>query len=360
MATTLDWQPDHLDGYQQLVFELGRDPDGEGEVAAVLVRRQPRADEAVHGAVLYVHGFSDYFFQTELADFFAARGLAFYALDLRKCGRARRPGQTAHYVSDLAYYDDELERGLSAVAEAHPGAPVLLAAHSTGGLILPLWMDRRRAKAGAAPATGVVLNSPWLDLQIYPAARRAVLTQALRVLAKIVPFRTLKQAPGVYTSTLHTSGTGEWEFDLEFKPLLGFPVSFGWLNAVRRGQIRLHRGLDIGVPSLVLRSDRTDLSGRYSDLSDRADLVLDVEQIAGRSSCLGRENTVVIIEGARHDVFLSAPDVRGRAYAALGEWLDQHPEVTGAATPAPSGGVADVDTDVAWLASAPEASEERR
>jgi alpha-beta hydrolase superfamily lysophospholipase len=330
MATTLGWQPDSLEGYQQQVFELGRDPDGEGEVAAVLVRRQPQAGEAVHGAVLYVHGFTDYFFQTELADFFAARGVAFYALDLRKCGRARRTGQTAHYISDLAYYDEELERTLAAVAEAHPGAPVLLAAHSTGGLILPLWVDRRRTKEGVAPITGLVLNSPWLDLQIYPAARRAMLTQALRVLAKVAPFRALKQSPGVYGSSLHTSGTGEWEFDLELKPLTGFPVPFGWLNAVRRGQVHLHRGLDTGVPSLVLRSDRTDLSGRYSDLSDRADLVLDVEQIASRSGCLGTENTIVTIKGARHDVFLSLPDVRGRAYAALGEWLDQHPEVTGA------------------------------
>jgi alpha-beta hydrolase superfamily lysophospholipase len=330
MATTLDWQPDPLEGYQQMVFELGRDPDGEGDVAAVLVRRQPGADETAHGAVLYVHGFSDYFFQTELADFFAARGLAFYALDLRKCGRARRPGQTAHYVSDLAYYDDELEHALAAVAEQHSGAPVLLAAHSTGGLILPLWLDRRRTKRTVAPVTGLVLNSPWFDLQVYPDARRAVLTQALRVLAKVAPFRTLKQEPGVYGDTLHASARGEWEFDVELKPLAGFPVSFGWLNAVRRGQVRLHRGVQIGVPSLVLRSDRTDLSGKYSDLSDRADLVLDVEQIAGRSGCLGDKNTVVTIEGARHDVFLSSPEVRGRAYAALGDWLDQHPEVTGA------------------------------
>jgi alpha-beta hydrolase superfamily lysophospholipase len=330
MASTLDWQPDVLDGYQRHVFELGRDPDGEGEVAAVLVRREPGAGEAVHGAVLYVHGFSDYFFQTELADFCAARGLAFYALDLRKSGRARRTGQTAHYVSDLAYYDEELERALAAIAEAHPDAPILLAAHSTGGLILPLWLDRRRARPAVVPVAGLVLNSPWLDLQAYPAARRAVLTQALRVLGKVAPLRALKQPPGVYGGTLHVSGTGEWEFDLELKPLAGFPVTFGWLNAVRRGQVRLHRGLDIGVPSLVLRSDRTDLSGRYSDLSERADLVLDVEQIAGRSGCLGRDSTLVTIEGARHDVFLSRPEVRARAYAAVGEWLDQHPEVTGA------------------------------
>ncbi len=150
-----------------------------------------------------------------------------------------------------------------------------------------------------------------------------MLTQALRVLARVAPFRTLKQEPGVYGDTLHVSARGEWEFDLELKPLAGFPVPFGWLNAVRRGQVRLHRGLQIGVPSLLLRSDRTDLSGKYSDLSDRADLVLDVEQIAGRSGCLGDKNTAVTIEGARHDVFLSLPEVRGRAYAALGEWLDR-------------------------------------
>ena len=319
----LDWQPDPLEGYRQHVFELGRDPDGEGEIAAVLVRREPREGEAAQGAVLYVHGFSDYFFQTELADFFAARGLAFYALDLRKCGRALRAGQTAHYVSDLALYDEELELALGAIAAAHPDAPVVLAAHSTGGLILPLWADRRRARGSVPPVSGLVLNSPWLDLQIYPASRRAIMTQALRVLGRVTPFRALKAEPGVYGSTLHSSGTGEWEFDLALKPLQGFPVTLGWLNAVRRGQIRLHRGLDVGVPSLVLRSDRTHFSRAYSELSERADLVLDVEQIARRSACLGSENTSVPIAGARHDVFLSLPEVRAHAYAVLGDWLDK-------------------------------------
>jgi hypothetical protein len=36
-----------------------------------------------------VHGYSDHFFQTELAEFFAARGFHFYALDLRKSGPGR-------------------------------------------------------------------------------------------------------------------------------------------------------------------------------------------------------------------------------------------------------------------------------
>jgi alpha-beta hydrolase superfamily lysophospholipase len=328
----LDWRPDPLDGYRQHVFELGDDPDGQGAAAAVLVRREPREDEAapVTGAVLYVHGFADYFFQTDLADFFAARGLAFYALDVRKSGRARRPGQTAHYVSDLALYDDELERALAAVREEHPEVPVLLAAHSTGGLILPLWLDRRRKAGSVAPIAGLVLNSPWFDLQGSPS-RRGMLTQALRVGARLSPHRVLSLPPSPYGGTLHTGGTGEWDFDLELKPLEGFPVTFGWLNAIRRGHAVLHRGLDIGVPSLVLRSDRTLYSNTYSELSERADLVLDVTQIARWAGCLGGETTVVPVEGAKHDVFLSLPEVRKQAYAVLGAWLDQHPQTTGAA-----------------------------
>jgi alpha-beta hydrolase superfamily lysophospholipase len=320
----LDWQPDMLgDGYDQHVMELGTDPDGEGSIAAVLVRREPGADEARRGAVLYLHGFTDYFFQTELADFFAGLGLAFYALDLRKSGRARRPGQTAHYVPDLFRYDDELERALAVVADAHPGLPVILLAHSTGGLIVPLWLDRRRAAGRVAPVTGLVLNSPWFDLQGSTAVR-GPLTQALRVLAKVRPFRVLTGPPGVYGETLHISGTGEWDFDTALKPLDGFPVALGWINAVRRGQARLHRGLDVGVPSLIMRSDRSDFSRDYTPVSDRADTVLDVRQIARWAGCLGGETTVVPIEGARHDVFLSLAGPRQHAYTVLGTWLGQH------------------------------------
>jgi alpha-beta hydrolase superfamily lysophospholipase len=320
----LDWQPDTLEGYRQHVFDLGPDPDGEGTVVAVLVRREPLAGESVRGAVLYLHGFSDYFFQTELADYFAERGLAFYALDLRKSGRARRGGQTAHYVSDFALYDAELERALTVITQAHPGLPVLLAAHSTGGLVLPLWLDRRRATRGVAPICGLVLNSPWFDLQ-GSAVRRGPLTQALRVAAKAAPHLVLKLPPSQYGRTLHTSGTGEWNFDLELKPLSGFPVTLGWLNAVRRAHARLHRGLELGLPALILRSDRTHYSSRYSELSERSDLVLDVAQIARWAGCLGGETSIVPIEGARHDVFLSLPRVRKHAYAVLGEWLDRHP-----------------------------------
>ena len=101
MSAAVEWQPDILgEGYEQTVFELGPDPDGQGDVRAVLVRRVPRAGEDVRGAVLYVHGFADYFFQTELAERVAATGRGFYGLDLRRCGCSIRPGQHPHHVTD--------------------------------------------------------------------------------------------------------------------------------------------------------------------------------------------------------------------------------------------------------------------
>jgi alpha-beta hydrolase superfamily lysophospholipase len=317
-----DWKPDILGaGYVQQVLDLGDDPDGEGTVEAVLVRREPRPGEEARGVALYVHGFTDYFFQAGLADFLAARGLRFYALDLRKCGRARRPGQTAHYVSDLALYDAELDRALAIVAAAHPGLPVVLVAHSTGGLIVPLWLARRRAVVAGTPVTGVALNSPWLDLQGSPVLRGPV-TQAMRVLATVAPLRVLPMKKnGVYGQTLHVSGTGEWDFDTDLKPLVGFPVTFGWINAIRRGHAREHRGLGIDVPVLVLRSARSLQSETYTPDSDRADLVIDALQIGRWAPRLGTQVTDVPVDGARHDVFLSLPEPREQAYQALSDWL---------------------------------------
>ncbi|TDD58592.1 alpha/beta hydrolase [Kribbella antibiotica] len=314
------WKPDQLgDDYQQHTIVLGADPDGEGEAEAVLVRRTAPAEP--RSVVLYVHGFADYFFQTGLADFFAGRGAAFYALDLRKCGRARRPGQTAHYVSDLAWYDAELDRSVDLVAREHPGVPITVVAHSTGGLIAPLWLDRRRRNGNPAPVAALVLNSPWLDQQ-GSSTLRGPITWALVPLARVIPLRVLP-APvgGVYGTSLHVSGTGEWDFDTVLKPLVGFPVTVGWLNAVRRGHRKVHKGLEVGVPTLVLHSDRSHFSSSYSDAVDRADAVLDVQQIARWAPHLGDRTTVVVVPGARHDVFLSQVEPRATAYDTVDSWL---------------------------------------
>lgn len=326
-----DWLPDVLgEGYTQHTIELGADPDGQGDVVATVVRRDPPAQ--ARAAVLYVHGYSDYFFNTELADFFTDAGYAFFAVDLRKVGRSIRSGQTPHFVSDLDLYRQDFDAALALVRDVSGGLPVIVGAHSTGGLSLPLWLHHlNRTHDGGTRGAGVVgfiANSPWFDLQGAPWMR-TIGTTLIDVIGRLQPLREINlPRPDAYGTAIHRSLRGEWDYDFDWKPLRGYPVRFGWLRAVRRGHARLHRGLDIGVPSLVMRSDFSFGAREWSDKVDRSDVVLDVRQIARWAGCLGDAVTMRPVAGAMHDVFLSHREVRDEVYRVLGDWLTQQVEPT--------------------------------
>jgi alpha-beta hydrolase superfamily lysophospholipase len=324
-APGLSWEADVLPDYQRHTFALGRDPDGEGDLVATLVRRGPTQPQARH-AVFLVHGFTDYFFHTELADHLAARGFAFYALDLHKCGRSRREGQTPHFTTDLARYDRELEHGLRVIADETDGAAVLVVGHSAGGLIVSLWLDRlrRREQTARLGVTGLVLNSPWFDLQGPAVLRSAATAAALGAVSRFGKRRIVRSPNpgGGYGATLHRDYGGEFDYDLEWKPVGGFPVTAGWIQAVRRGHARLHRGLDVGVPNLILRSDHSVREDPDPDAMQRGDAVLDVAHIARWAGCIGNRSTIVPIADAKHDVFLSLAEPRQAAYGELDRWLD--------------------------------------
>src|SRR5690606_27580235 len=85
------WALDVLgERFERLTLPLGS--DDEGEVVATLVRYRPKpepwwawpwkarpAGEASGTDVLYVHGWSDYYFNRELAEFWSAAGARFFA-----------------------------------------------------------------------------------------------------------------------------------------------------------------------------------------------------------------------------------------------------------------------------------------
>jgi alpha-beta hydrolase superfamily lysophospholipase len=335
------WEPDVLPGYWQQTFLLGPDPDGEGNLVATLVRRG-EADPSATRAVLLVHGFTDYFFNTELADHFADRGFAFYALDLHKCGRSWREGQTPHFTTNLARYDTELERALDVIGAVSP-AKVLVYGHSAGGLIVSLWLDRLHSRGATQrrKVAGLVLNSPWLDLQ-GPAILRTTPTRAAIGAVSRFRKRLVVRPPteGGYGTTLHRDYSGDFDYNLKWKPIGGFPVRFGWIHAIRRGHARLHRGLDVGVPNLILRSDRSVREVSDPDTIQRGDAVLDVKQIARWAGCIGNRTTIVPIADAKHDVFLSVAESRRLAYRELDRWLDWYTaeSETAGAAPQPERG----------------------
>src|SRR3954454_21914516 len=99
--TATGWAADVLPGYWQHTLPLGPDPDGEGDIAATLIRRGENATAGQ--AVPAVHGYTESFFNTAWADHVADRAFLFYALDLRKCGRPQRAADTPHFTSNAAH-----------------------------------------------------------------------------------------------------------------------------------------------------------------------------------------------------------------------------------------------------------------
>jgi alpha-beta hydrolase superfamily lysophospholipase len=289
------WRPDsHLAGFEAL--ELGFPDDYDGPVVATLVRLPARS--APRGAALYVHGFAEYFFQRHMAERFAAEGYAFYALDLRKHGRSLRPHQHPNFCKSLAEYYADLTRALDEIGE-----PVLLAGHSTGGLICSMYAhegERRQA------VRALWLNSPFFDWRL-PDWKKAQLHLAA-AWGRLFPFlkdeRTLR--PDYVNSLLDE----QWEFDLRLKPPLGFPVYFGWLGAITDAHARVRRGLQIACPVLSMHSDG-------------ADIVLDWRDIARWSRMLGERVSVLGFPGGVHDLVLSRPHIREEVFRQLFAWAER-------------------------------------
>jgi alpha-beta hydrolase superfamily lysophospholipase len=318
------WHPDFLDGYEVCDLPLpGVEPaPGEPEdveLVATLVRRMP-ANRSRHAA-LYVHGWNDYFFQTHLADHLADLGFDFYAVDLRRYGRSLRRGHLRGFITDLDDYALELDAAADLIAQDHD--ELMLIGHSTGGLITALWASQHSDRI-----SGLVLNSPWLDLQ-GSAIVRTLGTPVIDRLGSRSPTSVLRLPDlGFNARMVHVSLGGEWDYDMDLKMSPGPPIRAGWLRAILLGHQRVAAGLDIGVPVLVLASAATDFSRRWHEGLRTVDVVLDVDQIAARAVRLGPHVTVVRITEGMHDLVLSASHVRKVVLDEIGRFADGYVKST--------------------------------
>ncbi|GAA2361042.1 alpha/beta hydrolase [Nonomuraea africana] len=293
--------------YETTVLRLPS--DFEGEVVATLVARTAGSRRAV----LYLHGFTDYFFQDHLADYYLERDVDFYALDLRKYGRSLLPHQTRGLIRSVTDYFPEIDEAVRVIRKDHD--ELTLNAHSTGGLVASLWADRVR---GRGLVQGLVLNSPFLDLNVpYP------LRLAADLLKTPLSYTTRPLPLGVstaYGKSIHRDHGGEWDFDLELKPLGGFDVHATWLAAIRRAQRRLHKGLAVDVPVLVLAAAAGLRVRDFVPEARSADVVLDPRQIARWSTSIGPHVTCVRVRDGIHDLVLSAEPVRKQVFEEIDRW----------------------------------------
>ncbi|MEV7604399.1 alpha/beta hydrolase [Paenarthrobacter sp. NPDC089322] len=319
----MDWSTDILGtDFQSCAFNaIGRD----GALRrATLVRHRPEPasedpDRVVKGAVLFLHGWSDYFFNVELARFWAKYGYSFYALDMHNHGRSLMTDTPGGYVANLNDYDAEIDHAIDVIkseVSASARTNIAMMGHSTGGLVAALWASRHAGKVQY-----LVLNSPWLEMHGSSLVRRAA--QAMVApLAKLRPELVLRLPErGFYFRSISNTAEGEWPLDEKYRPPLAFPVRAGWLSAVLSGHAQVARGLRLDIPVLVLTSAASANGMVWQESMRRSDAVLDVGIIALRAMALGRSVTLERIDGALHDVFLSAPEVRSDAYSRLSRWI---------------------------------------
>ena len=293
-------------------------PDFDGVPVAVLISKF--CAEPSQKAVLYVHGYNDYFFQDHLADWFLEQGYHFYALELRRYGRALLPEQTMYAVRRMADYYEELDMAVDTIRNGHGNTFVLLNGHSTGGMLLALYASDR---ADIQTVNALYLNSPFFELNAGWFTRN-ILSPVLSCLGTVFPKMKLPvSGTPYYGESLHKNYRGEWDYDLNLKPMTNTPRA-GWFRAVRKAHRTIRKGLSIECPVLVMHSDKSGSESKWNDQIHVTDVVLNVDDIAKRALSIGKNVEIMAIPQAKHDIILSYPDVRDHAFNELKKWLNKH------------------------------------
>jgi alpha-beta hydrolase superfamily lysophospholipase len=288
-------------------------PDFEGENVATVF--QPKSRQRT--AVLYLHGFIDYFFQEHVADWFEDQDISFYALELRKYGRSILPHQHPNHVRNIRDYYEEIDRTIELmVKNGHKN--IIFFGHSTGGLIAMSYANNGEHRA---LINAYMLNSPFLELNL-PFALRYVGVPIIRLFGKYFPEKkSIASVPSIYFKSMHVDHWGEWSFNLEWKPIDGFPVLLGWVRAIALEQKHLKQSSNVESPILLMHSSHSFLATRKSDRIFTSDIVLNVEHMKRYGRRLGRNVEIVEIKSAPHDILLGKPDVRKNAFKKMGKWI---------------------------------------
>ena len=300
--------------YQRL--EFSHPDDYEGAVISSIVRK--KAEQPTKKAALYVHGFCDYFFQTEMAEQFNAHGFDFYALDLRKYGRSHLSHQKLYNVRDLSEYNADLDAAIGLIEDEGHDA-IVLCGHSTGGLITTLYAAQHPQHKSLR---ALWLNSPFYDFNMRDFEKKTVLPR-LSQLAQYLPDLPFpSRLNKFYVPSLHQFYHGEWLFNLEWKkPKMPF-VRLSFIRAIHQAQQTLHQGIHLNVPTLVMHSHQTRYPLRFNRTAQTCDVILNIHDMQKWGKSITGDVQFYTAQNALHDVVLSKRPVRQAAYKKLFEWLN--------------------------------------
>jgi alpha-beta hydrolase superfamily lysophospholipase len=290
-------------------------PDYEGPVTATLISSKHNIGN--RKSVLYLHGYIDYFFHPHLGENFNTHDFDFYALDLRKHGRSLLQHQHPNYCKDIEEYFEEISIAINNIKSKN--SALFLFAHSTGGLTASCYMNYGKEKH---LIDGLILNSPFLDLN-QSKIEKLLTVFVANLISKVSNYAKIEGAISpAYAQSIHKDFYGEWDFNLEWKPIKGFPTYFKWLSAIARAQKGLEKS-NIKAPILIMHSSGSIRTSKFSNETMSNDIVLNIEDIKRVGKKLGNKVTLVTIENSKHDIFLSSKIVREEGFEKMFSWLSK-------------------------------------
>lgn len=211
-----------------------------------------------HRVFVLVHGFGEHSGRYEhVAAWFAARGCAVYAFDLR--GHGRSQGVRCHLRRFTELVDD-LEQILAWTRAEHPLAPHFVLGHSMGGLVAVTHARERRSELA-----GVALSGAALSVAENVSALRARAVRLLRRVAPRCPIESGLDPDGLSTDPDVVRAYREDPL-VESRMTASMAVEF--FDASRHGAAS---GGQIALPALVLHgADDPICSPRASEAFARA------------------------------------------------------------------------------------------
>ncbi|MBK0368988.1 alpha/beta hydrolase [Flavobacterium agrisoli] len=305
------------DNFEQTTLILN--DDYEGKVTATLVRK--KTEERSSKAVLYLHGFNDYFFQKSMANEFVKNEFYFYALDLRKYGRSILSHQKINNVRDLEEYFEEIDAALK-VIQKEQNTHVILAGHSTGGLIITLYAAARK-KSNLFSA--LYCNSPFYDMNLPHYLKKYAIPMVAKVGEKFPDLRISGGFSEFYGLSLHQAHFGEWDYNLDWKPNKANPIHAGWIAAIHKGHCQIKKGVELDKPILIMHSDKSVFPSEWSEEMFTGDAILNIHDIVANAQKIkAPQKNIIGIENGMHDLVLSQQKAREKVYSILFDWLDKN------------------------------------
>ena len=316
--TDLAWHPDILPGYEARYVNQGMAFDG--PCRSTIVRKKAKVPSKK--GYLYIHGFNDYFFQSQMGDRFVDSGYHFYAVDLRRYGRSKEPWQYPFNIRDQKEYFADIDSAI--VQMQRDGVTdITLGGHSTGGLTVILYGIDRGPRV---PVKRIVTNSPFLGWNFNPFMRNVAIP-AVSMIGPLFKNSKIKQDKcDGYAYSLLKQYDGEWEYNTDWKMIYSPPVTFSWVHAINSAQNEIMKHPDhMAVPLLVMHSSRKIDGCNYTPEFKTGDCVLNPYQIAERGAKIGKRTYVCAIDSGIHDLILSELPHREQAYECIFSFIRQNP-----------------------------------